>query len=1466
MKNKRIISLILTLCMLLALLPAAAFAGGMVGGSNYMLIGTFNDWTSTENDVLTEVEGFGGNEYVLLGKTLSKDCELQIVQKAPFYGAQKVYFPESRDDAYTVAADGVYNVHFRPNKDGGDGWYDGCIKLVPANADKLKLHVISSSNPDDIDQIIAFVKIGAVKDLQKLEFTINIPDELILDKDSSKVWITAEKLGGGASAVSFDEESGVFSLYSETGFSSDTGTSLMRLSCHYKNGSSAGASVGVSGITATAKDGSEFEVLLNDPVDSGDRIEPTITMDSIPGTPLSGGTIYIHINEDAVGFITITIMGQDIPSYVYDSEIENGVATFHPGVLPAQAYNVTADFYDDEHMGYEPYYSMHSAAFLEAYTVLDHFLWVGDTEVTKNCTSGNGWEYVPSTNTLTLNNFTYEGDGHAFTDNSSKVFSLSDSVAAITYLGSDTLNLVIEGENSVSLTVNDAEYPAGIYSCGGVNISGSGSLDVTVCDAKKMNFGLYAGESLTVNGGVLRFVCGHAGGMSRAVDVFGDLTIKDGDVYAAGGEADDYISYGIFAKGKMEISGGKVTALGGKAKEFSAGVLIGDDFDISGGTVYAASVDAELSCGVMSSSEPHTLTIGDGVVSFVSTGNSSALEDQITVKNLTDGIGWNNAEGTGEGTAIAVNTEGAALGYKKVKFTFIHYNLWVGDTEVTSACTSGDGWNYVPETNTLTLNGYTYQGQGHVFDDNGNGAAIYYSGADALTISLSGVNHITPIGTKSGDCGIVNDGGGTLTFSGDGSLLIDSVGGFKYYSSAINSRGSVVFSSGTFTLGNNDADYGVRVGSDSHVVIEAGVSSFAAKGYMAAIQGNVKNAMAGTGYDAYKTRAGRLEISSTGAPFTYTSGLQTKYYQIVTFPVGQYQVIFSAGDGSGSIDPTTISEGEKLKLPPCTFTPPKDDYENDKTFNWWDVSGADGVYYVDSDVLISDNCAFNGVVTVTARWKAKTDSSILMDAEGQELDYTGSAQALLSHNGIAIGGAMVYAFGEDNVTAPTDGWDTELPTKTDAGTYYIWYKVSGDSDHFDSAAKCTVAKIKPISGLTVSLDDDAYTYDGSEKSNTKTPTTNAISGVTSYSYSFEQDGTYVSDLSSLKKTGAGEYTVYVKATNPNYSNVATAEAMLTISPVAAPLMISSSDKSWTYDGETHTDEAYTVIYDGTPIDADASGKIFTLPTGDTVTVTATSAGVRYYKADYSENNTFTYVLTNANSYSSVRTTAGTLSIGRYEITITADSDVRTYNETALTKNSFTAEGLAAGDSVESVTVTGSQTDPGSSENVPSAAKIVNANGEDVTGCYNITYVNGTLTVNEKPEYPAEGGETYVWTKGSGKDLVLPFNRSFDLDSCFDHFAGAKMDGKTLVRDKDYTAKRGSTVITLKAETLEALSSGEHVFTAVFDDAESEITLTIKDAPVSHQTGDNVVTLIFISALALISLAAGVYAKKKIFVK
>lgn len=87
----------------------------------------------------------------------------------------------------------------------------------------------------------------------------------------------------------------------------------------------------------------------------------------------------------------------------------------------------------------------------------------------------------------------------------------------------------------------------------------------------------------------------------------------------------------------------------------------------------------------------------------------------------------------------------------------------------------------------------------------------------------------------------------------------------------------------------------------------------------------------------------------------------------------------------------------------------------------------------------------------------------------------------------------------------------------------------------------------------------------------------------------------------------------------------------------------------------------------------------------------------------------------------------TFQITQRPLTITASTVTREYDGTPLDAT-YEAEGLAEGDSVESATVEGSQTDVGETTSTVKDAKIVNAAGEDVTKDYEITYKPGKLKV------------------------------------------------------------------------------------------------------------------------------------------
>ncbi|MBP5168980.1 MAG: hypothetical protein ILP14_07240, partial [Oscillospiraceae bacterium] len=69
-------------------------------------------------------------------------------------------------------------------------------------------------------------------------------------------------------------------------------------------------------------------------------------------------------------------------------------------------------------------------------------------------------------------------------------------------------------------------------------------------------------------------------------------------------------------------------------------------------------------------------------------------------------------------------------------------------------------------------------------------------------------------------------------------------------------------------------------------------------------------------------------------------------------------------------------------------------------------------------------------------------------------------------------------------------------------------------------------------------------------------------------------------------------------------------------------------------------------------------------------------------------------------------------------------------------------------------------------------------------------------------------------------------RSENDSETFARFTGLKYDGRSLTRDKDYTAKAGSVIITLNHELLESMMVGNHILTAVFDDGEADAHFTV----------------------------------------
>ena len=231
----------------------------------------------------------------------------------------------------------------------------------------------------------------------------------------------------------------------------------------------------------------------------------------------------------------------------------------------------------------------------------------------------------------------------------------------------------------------------------------------------------------------------------------------------------------------------------------------------------------------------------------------------------------------------------------------------------------------------------------------------------------------------------------------------------------------------------------------------------------------------------------------------------------------------------------------------------------------------------------------------------------------------------------------------------------------------------------------------------------------------------------------------------------GKYKVNVKITSVNYIE-SESSVGFEITPITTEVKVKSYDETFTYDGSEHTKNNYDVLWAN-----NASPRTDNkLPNGDLVTAVITGK-VKDVKDTALENNTIGKItITNAegvdvtNCYSNKVKAAGKLTVNPIttSIVVTADSDNKVFDDTELTKNTYTYTNgvLLAGDMLEA-TITGSQKFVGSSNNTVSNVKVMR-NGEDITGNYTFgTHVNGVLEVTSA-EQPLTITDQYVRVNGS----------------------------------------------------------------------------------------------------------------------
>ena len=339
--------------------------------------------------------------------------------------------------------------------------------------------------------------------------------------------------------------------------------------------------------------------------------------------------------------------------------------------------------------------------------------------------------------------------------------------------------------------------------------------------------------------------------------------------------------------------------------------------------------------------------------------------------------------------------------------------------------------------------------------------------------------------------------------------------------------------------------------------------------------------------------------------------------------------------------------------------------------------------------------------------------------------------------------SKIYDGNEHSVTGYTTAIDNQLYTVSDftftgeaiaKGTDADSYQMGLNKSQFanNSANFANVEFVVTDGSLQINPRSVKLTSATDEKVYDGQPLTNGVVTVSGDGF-VKGEGAAYNVTGSQTNAGSSDNT-FTYTLNPgtkadNYV-IETAEGTLTVTPMTAEVVVNiqGSKLSKVYNGAEQSVNGYETAISNplyTAADFAFSG---------TASVTGTDAGSypMGLKAEQFQNTSknFTNVKFVVND--------GELTINPMPLTITAGSDSKAYNGTPLTNDTFTRTSLAAGDTLASVTVTGSQTNVGSSDNVASDAKLVRGD-RDVTANYAIKYVDGKLTVtkNESAKLTAD---------------------------------------------------------------------------------------------------------------------------------
>ena len=211
---------------------------------------------------------------------------------------------------------------------------------------------------------------------------------------------------------------------------------------------------------------------------------------------------------------------------------------------------------------------------------------------------------------------------------------------------------------------------------------------------------------------------------------------------------------------------------------------------------------------------------------------------------------------------------------------------------------------------------------------------------------------------------------------------------------------------------------------------------------------------------------------------TITVPVATTNYQKFEFTI---KVVISARiplNASGvTVSASEITYGQTLNESKLTATGtmkhPGTGEEIPGTFAWKNGTIKPNAGSYDAEWTFTPAKGYEEYTTATGKVIVKVNKAdpTFTAPTANTLTYTGSEQSLLTA-GSAQGGTMMYRLGDSGEFVDS------VPTRKDAGTYTVYYKVVGDSNHNDTDAQSVSVTIAPLTLYAPKVDAISKSYDG----------------------------------------------------------------------------------------------------------------------------------------------------------------------------------------------------------------------------------------------------------------------------------------------------------------------------------------------------------------------------------------------------